>query len=231
MTPWEIFVNEFVTKQGYLTFLTGLKNTAIIAVFGLLIGIVIGTLIAVIKVVPKKNVFSKALEKIADIYVGFFRGTPMVVQLLIGYFILFPAMNIRIDAVFVAVAIFGMNSGAYVSEIMRSGLQSVDPGQTEAGRSLGMSYSATMIRVVLPQAIKNVVPTIGNEFISLLKETSIVSVIGLADLTRAFKAIADSTFEYFIPYIALALIYFVLVLIVTLIIKLLERRFAKSEKR
>jgi len=118
-----------------------------------------------------------------------------------------------------------------MAEIMRGGINAVDKGQFEAGRSLGLSFPVTMVRIVLPQAVKNVVPTIGNEFISLLKETSIVSVIGLADLTRAFKARADSTFEYFIPYIALALIYFVLVLIITVIIKLIERRLRKSEKR
>lgn len=231
MTPWEIFVNEFVTKQGYLTFLTGLKNTAIIAVFGLLIGIVIGTLIAVIKVVPKKNVFSKALEKIADLYVGFFRGTPMVVQLLIGYFILFPAMNIRIDAVFVAVAIFGMNSGAYVSEIMRSGLQSVDPGQTEAGRSLGMSYAATMFKIVIPQAIKNILPTLGNEFIVLVKETSVVSFIAVIDITKAFRSLADASYEYVVPYLMLALTYLIIVIGITALIRLMERRLKRSERR
>lgn len=231
MTPWEIFVNEFVTKQGYLTFLTGLKNTAIIAVFGLLIGIVIGTLIAVIKVVPQKNVFSKALEKIADIYVGFFRGTPMVVQLLIGYFILFPAMNIRIDAVFVAVAIFGMNSGAYVSEIMRSGLQSVDPGQTEAGRSLGMSYAATMFKIVIPQAIKNILPTLGNEFIVLVKETSVVTFIAVTDITKAFTSLADASYEYVVPYLMLALTYLIIVIGITALIRLMERRLKRSERR
>lgn len=231
MTPWEIFVNEFVTKQGYLTFLTGLKNTAIIAVFGLLIGIVIGTLIAVIKVVPKKNVFSKALEKIADIYVGFFRGTPMVVQLLIGYFILFPAMNIRIDAVFVAVAIFGMNSGAYVSEIMRSGLQSVDLGQTEAGRSLGMSYAATMFKIVIPQAIKNILPTLGNEFIVLVKETSVVSFIAVIDITKAFRSLADASYEYVVPYLMLALTYLIIVIGITALIRLMEGRLKRSERR
>ncbi len=127
--------------------------------------------------------------------------------------------------------IFGLNSGAYMAEIIRSGITSVDKGQMEAGRSLGLSFPITMVSVVLPQAIKNVVPTIGNEFISLLKETSIVSVIGLCDLTRAFKAIADSTFEYFVPYITLALIYFVLILIVSVIIRLIERRFKRNEKR
>lgn len=231
MTPWEIFINEFIEKEGYRTFLVGLQNTAIIAVFGLAIGIVIGTMIAVVKVVPQKNAFSKTLEKIADIYVGFFRGTPIVVQLLIGYFILFPALGIRIDAVFVAVAIFGMNSGAYVSEIMRSGLQSVDPGQTEAGRSLGMSYGVTMVRIVIPQAIKNMLPTLGNEFVVLVKETSVVSFIAVIDITKAFRSLADASYEYVVPYLMLALTYLIIVIGITALIRLMERRLKRSERR
>ncbi len=223
------FWNRVTNPGTAQAILSGLTNTLLIAVFGLILGFIIGCILATILIMPSENAVSKVFKRIADIYIAVFRGTPMMVQLLLMHFAVF--MSVRIDPVVEVSLIFGFNSGAYMAEIIRSGINAVDKGQMEAGRSLGMSYSATMIRVVLPQAIKNVVPTIGNEFISLLKETSIVSVIGLADLTRAFKAIADSTFEYFIPYIALALIYFVLVLIVTLIIKLLERRFAKSEKR
>lgn len=229
MSSFEIFWNRVSDPATTLAIFNGLKNTMLIAVFGLLLGFIIGCILASILIMPSNNLVAKVFKRIADFYIAVFRGTPMMVQLLLMHFAVFA--SVRIDPVVEVSLIFGFNSGAYMAEIIRSGINAVDRGQMEAGRSLGMGYVATMIRVVLPQAIKNVVPTIGNEFISLLKETSIVSVIGLADLTMVFKSIATATYEYFIPYIALALIYFVLVLIVTLIIKLLERRFAKSEKR
>ncbi len=229
MSSFEIFWERFSTPGTLKSVLTGLQNTAAIAVFGLILGFLIGCIIATVKIIPSQNIFVTILKRLADAYIAVFRGTPMMVQLLLLHFAVFIGVNI--PPVAEVSLIFGLNSGAYMAEIMRSGINSVDKGQMEAARSLGLSYFTAMIRVVLPQAVKNAVPTIGNEFISLLKETSIVSVIGLADITRAFKAIADSTFEYFIPYIALALIYFVLVMIISLIIKLIERRLKKSEKR
>jgi polar amino acid transport system permease protein len=209
--------------------LTGLQNTAIIAVLGLLLGFVIGCILSTIKIIPSKNPFITALKYVVDAYIAVFRGTPMMVQLLLLHFAVF--IGVDIPAVIEVSLIFGLNSGAYMAEIIRGGINSVDKGQMEAGRALGLNYTTTMVRIILPQAVKNILPTIGNEFISLLKETSIVSIIGLTDLTRAFKAIADSTYEYFVPYIALALIYFVLVMIISLLVKLLERRFAKSERK
>lgn len=229
MTNFEIFWNRFTSAGTQAAILTGLGNTVTIAVCGLLLGFIIGCLLASILIMPSGNIVAKFFKRVADLYIAVFRGTPMMVQLLLMHFAVFAA--VRIEPVVEVSLIFGFNSAAYMAEILRGGINAVDKGQMEAGRSLGMGYGATMLRVVLPQAIKNVVPTIGNEFISLLKETSIVSVIGLADLTRAFKAIADSTFEYFIPYIALALIYFVMVIVITLIIRLLERRLAKSERK
>lgn len=226
MSDFEIFWNRFTSAGTLKTVLTGLQNTAIIAVLGLLLGFLIGCLLTTAKLLPSKNVFVKVIKLFADAYIAVFRGTPMMVQLLLLHFAVF--IGVRIEPVIEVSLIFGLNSGAYMAEMIRSGINAVDRGQMEAGRSLGLSYSTTMLRIILPQAIKNILPSIGNEFISLLKETSIVSVIGLADLTRAFKAIADSTYEYFIPYIALALIYFVLVMIITLIIRLLERRLAKK---
>lgn len=212
--------------------LDGLYATIIIAVGGLAIGIVIGMLIAVTKVVPKYSPFVKVLSRISDIYVGFFRGTPMVVQLLLVYYVLLPAMSVRIDsAVTVAVIVFGLNSGAYVSEIMRSGINSVDQGQLEAGRALGLSYPVAMLRIVIPQAIKNIIPTLGNEFIVLVKETSVTSFITVVDLTRAFRGIASANYEYIIPYLMLAAFYLVIVILITMVIKLIERRFAKSDRR
>ncbi len=211
--------------------LDGLLTTVEIAVIGLLIGIVIGTLLAVVKVIPQYKVFPKVLSAIANVYVGFFRGTPMVVQLLIGYFVLLPALQIKVDAMVVATAIFGMNSGAYVCEIMRSGINSVDKGQLEAGRAVGLSYSKSVFAIVIPQAIKNILPTLGNEFISLIKETSVVSFIAVVDLTKAFRQIGDANYEYIIPYLMLAAVYLVLVLIITALVKFLERRMGKSDRR
>lgn len=229
MSSFEIFWERFSDPATFKSILTGLQNTAIIAVFGLFLGFLVGCVLATVKIIPSDNIFVKIAKRVVDAYIAVFRGTPMMVQLLLLHFAVF--IGIKISPVVEVSLIFGLNSGAYMAEIIRSGINSVDKGQMEAGRSLGLSFTATMVRVILPQAIKNVVPTIGNEFISLLKETSIVSIIGLADLTRSFKAIADSTFEYFVPYIALALIYFILILIVTLIIRLLEKRLARNEKR
>lgn len=229
MNSFEIFWNRFTSPGTLKSVLTGLQNTAIIAVFGLLLGFIIGCLLATVKIIKSKNYAVKGLQLVADAYIAVFRGTPMMVQLLLLHFAVF--IGVKIEPVVEVSLIFGLNSGAYMAEIIRSGINSVDKGQIEAGRALGLGFGTTMIKIVLPQAIKNILPTIGNEFISLLKETSIVSVIGLADLTRSFQAIADSTFEYFIPYIALAIIYFVMVMIITVAIKLLERRLKKGDKR
>ena len=228
---WDNFYLQFVTRGGYKTVLEGLGTTVQIAVWGLVIGVILGTLIALVKVMPKSSLIAKILNVICDIYVGFFRGTPMVVQLLIGYYVLLPSLGIVVtDAAIVAIIIFGLNSGAYVSEIMRAGIQSVDAGQLEAGRAVGMPYWTAMMKIVIPQSIKNILPTLGNEFIVLIKETSVVSFIAVTDITKAFRAIGDANYEYVIPYIMLALVYLVLVMLITLGIKLMERRFRRSER-
>ncbi|MBR6751293.1 MAG: amino acid ABC transporter permease [Clostridia bacterium] len=227
-TAWDIFTNSLIKEEGYKDVLQGLMNTLEIAILGLIIGIAIGTIIAIVKVIPKYKKLPRILEKIADIYVGFFRGTPMIVQLLIGKYILLA--KVPIDDVLIAVVIFGLNSGAYVSEIMRSGIQSVDVGQLEAGRALGMSYASTMMRVIIPQAIKNILPTLGNEFIVLVKETSVVSFIAVIDITKAFRSMADATYEYIVPYLMLALIYLIIVMLITVLIKIMERRLKKSDR-
>jgi polar amino acid transport system permease protein len=170
------------------------------------------------------------LKKVCDVYVAVFRGTPMVVQLLLMHFALFPALGLMIDSVLEAVIIFGMNSGAYMAEVLRGGINAVDNGQMEAGRSLGFGFGQTMLRIVLPQAIKNILPTLGNEFIALIKETSVVSFIAVMDVTKALKSIAESTYEYFVPYIVLAIVYLVLVLLITWLIQIMEKRLAKNER-
>ncbi|MBR2987272.1 MAG: amino acid ABC transporter permease [Clostridia bacterium] len=230
MAAWDSFYRQLITLEGYKNVLQGLLNTAYIAVFGLLIGMMIGCLLATTKILPQKKWYVKVLSRFTDGYVALFRGTPMVVQLLIIHFVLFPALGIHISSVVEAIIAFGLNSGAYVSEIMRGGILSVDKGQTEAGRALGFGYGKTMLKIVLPQAIKNVIPTLGNEFITLLKETSVVSFIAVVDITKAFQNIANSTYEYIVPYIVLALCYLVIVLIVTGLIKLVERRLRAGDR-
>ena len=183
VNQFNAFWKLFYTNGGYKrVFSEGLKNTLLIAILGLLIGIVIGTIIAAIKVMPKYKTLPKVLNGICTVYVGFFRGTPIVVQLLLAYYVLFPMMGISIGSLNTCVLVFGLNSGAYVSEIMRAGIQSVDVGQMEAGRALGFSYSTTMMKIIVPQAIKNILPTLGNEFIALIKDTSVVSFVAAVDL-------------------------------------------------
>ena len=228
--PWPLFYKQFIEKEGYKEALIGLLRTIGIAVFGLVIGIILGTLIALIRVMPKDNVIAKFLNYLCTIYVGFFRGTPMVVQLLIGYFVLLPSLHISIDGMWVAVAIFGLNSGAYVSEIMRGGILSVDGGQLEAGRAVGLPFWTAMLKIVIPQSIKNILPTLGNEFIVLIKETSVVSFIAVVDITKAFRAIGDANYEYVIPYLMLAAVYLVLVIGISAGVKSLEKRMAKNER-
>ena len=209
----------------------GLTNTVKIAVLGLVIGIILGTLIAVIKVAPKYKRVMRILDKICAVYVAIFRGTPMVVQLLLAYYCILPAFGVTgVNAVSVGIEVFGMNSGAYVSEIMRGGIGAVDVGQLEAARALGLSYPVAMLKVVVPQAIKNVIPTIGNEFITLIKETSVLSFVTVYDLYTVFESMVGLTYEPMVPYLAMALIYIVLVLIITFLIKIVENVLAKSDR-
>lgn len=211
--------------------ITGFFNTIKVAVLGLIIGILIGTLIAVVKVAPKYNRAVRIMDKICAVYVAIFRGTPMVVQLLLAYYVLLPMLGVKeVDSLVVGIVVFGMNSGAYVSEIMRGGINSVDKGQMEAGRALGLSYGTTMIKVVIPQAVKNILPTLGNEFITLIKETSVLSFITVYDLYTALSTIGSKNYEKMVPYLVMAAIYIVLVLLITLLVKLLENRFAKSDR-
>ena len=226
----EKFLDILVNKGGYKEVLTGLQNTMIIAVAGLLIGIVIGTLIATIRVMPKYKAVVRAMDKFCSFYVGLFRGTPMVVQLLVFYYVMLPLMGVKMSSVLVAITVFGLNSGAYISEIMRGGILSVDPGQMEGGRSVGLSYGTTMLKIVIPQAVKNILPTMGNEFIALVKETSVVSFVGAKDLYLAFQSIGSGTYEYMVPYLAMAIIYIVIVCLITLGIKIMERRLRKSDR-
>ena len=225
------FVKQFITNKGYESVLDGLLKTVEIAVFGLLIGVFIGTLIAIVRVMPKYKRLPRILDKVCVCYLEIFRGTPIVVQLLIGYWVLLPALGISVSSgVPVAIIVFGLNSGAYVSEIMRGGINSVDAGQLEAGRAVGLPYHVAMIKIVIPQAIKNILPTLGNEFIVLIKETSVVSFVAVTDLYKSFKQLGDPTYNYVVPYLMLALTYLVLVLLISWGVRTLEKKLKKSER-
>lgn len=220
---------KLIFGKNFTYVLEGLGYTLLITFCAFLIGIILGTLVAILKLSPSRNPIVIFFRWIAKGYVAIFRGTPIAVQLLLIYFAML--LPLRIPKILCAILIFGLNSGAYVSEIMRGGILSVDSGQMEAGRALGLSYSITMGKIIVPQAVKNTVPTLSNEVVSLLKETSIASMIAVTDLTMAFQRIASATYDYFVAYAVLAIIYFILVSILTYLIRIMERRLRKSDKR
>ena len=222
------FVLAFVEGDRWKLYFKGLGVTLEIALFAAILGMVIGTVVALMRLSQKRNGKKTIWARIAGIYVDVIRGTPSVLQLLIMCFIV---MKNSQNGVLVASLSFGINSGAYVSEIVRAGILAVDKGQTEAGRSLGLSKAQTMIYIVIPQAIKNVLPPIGNEFIVLLKETAIVGYVSLTDLTRAANQITSRTYEAFMPLIGAAVIYFTVIKILTILLDKLERRLRKSDNR
>ena len=221
------FEKTFIREDRYIDFLSGLGNTLIITLGATVLGVLIGAMIAVIKTIHKQTGKMKIVNGICEAYTTIIRGTPVVVQLLIMYFIVF-ANSTR--PVLVGIIGFGINSGAYVAELMRAGINAVDIGQTEAGRSLGLSRGVTMRTIVLPQAIKNVLPAIGNEFISLLKETSVIGYLGVMDMTRVAQRVISRTADPYFPYIAIALVYLGMVCILNYFVKKLEKRLAKSDR-
>ena len=221
------FISNFIDDNRWRYITDGLKITLLVTVFAVLIGVVLGFLIAIVRTTHDKTGKLKILNAICKVYLTVIRGTPVVVQLLIIYFVIFGSMDI--SKVIVAVMAFGLNSGAYVAEIFRSGIMSVDSGQFEAGRSLGFNYAQTMIYIIMPQAFKNVLPALGNEFIVLLKETSVSGYIALQDLTKGGDIIRSRTYDAFMPLIAVALIYLAMVLIFTKLVNILERRLRSSD--
>ena len=233
------FYNVFIDGAKWKWIVTGLKNTLLITLLAVIIGIVIGIVISAIRSTYDKNEESlkknggvgywviRILNAICKLYLTVIRGTPVVVQLMIFYFVIFAWST---NGVMVATIAFGLNSGAYVAEIFRGGIMSIDNGQFEAGRSLGFNYFQTMIYIIIPQVIKTVLPTLCNEFIVLLKETSVAGYVGIMDLTKAGELIKGRTFSAFMPLIAVALVYLVVVVILTKLVNLLERRLRRSER-
>lgn len=223
----EKFIQNFIEEDRYMYLVQGLGTTFTITIFAAIIGIILGFIIAIIRSTADKTGKLKVLDMICRAYLTIIRGTPAMIQLLIMFYVVFVSSN---NKVFVAIMTFGINSGAYVAEIVRSGIMSVDNGQMEAGRSLGFNYAQTMWYVIMPQAFKNVLPALVNEFIVLLKETSICGYIGLMDLTRGGDIIRSRTYEAFLPLIAVAIIYLVIVMLLTAFVNRLERRLRASER-
>lgn len=222
------FTAAFITGDRWKLYFEGLAVTLEVSIAAALIGIVIGTIVALMKLSTRKDGKPTLLSYIANIYIDVIRGTPSVLQVMIMYFAIMASCS---SAVLVASLTFGINSGAYVAEIIRAGILAVDKGQTEAGRSLGLNSVQTMRYIVLPQAFKNVLPPLGNEFIVLIKETAIVGYVGMSDLTRVANQITTKTYDAFTPLIGAAVIYFVLIKILTKLLEMLERRLRKSDIR
>ncbi|MCL2865183.1 MAG: amino acid ABC transporter permease [Lachnospiraceae bacterium] len=220
------FYLNFIAEDRWRFIVNGLGVTLRVTFFALIMGLFLGFLVAIIRSTHDKTGKLKFFNVLCNVYLTVIRGTPVVVQLLILFFVVFPGGTSQI---LVAIVAFGINSGAYQAEIFRSGIMAVDNGQFEAGRSLGFNYLKTMFYIVLPQAVKNILPALGNEFIVLMKETSISGFIALQDLTRAGDIIRSRTFDAFMPLLAVALIYLVLVVILSSLIKLLERRLRSSD--
>jgi len=223
------FILNFVSEDRWRYLANGLLVTLKLTMFAVLLGLIIGFTIAIIRNVHDNTGKLKVLNFLCNVYLTIIRGTPVVVQLLIIYFVIFG--SVRIDKALTAILAFGINSGAYQAEIFRAGIQSIPRGQMEAGRSLGFSYFQTMALVIMPQAIRNVIPTLLNEFITLLKETSVAGYIALEDLTKGGDIIRSRTYSAFMPLIAVALIYLVMVLILERLVKMIERRLNKNDKR
>ncbi len=222
------FQIAFLEGDRWKLYLSGLGVTLQVAVFAAVLGVAIGTVVALMKLSVRKDGKRSVFSVIAQIYIDIIRGTPSVLQLLIMWFIVMRGSK---NGALIAILTFGINSGAYVSEIMRAGIQAVDHGQMEAGRSLGLSKGQTMRYIILPQAVKNVLPPIGNEFIVLLKETAIVGYVSLSDLTRTASQVSSRTFEAFMPLVGAAVIYFIIIKILSKMIEKLERRLRKGDHR
>jgi len=227
MTFIERFTQNFIDEDRYLYLVKGLGNTAIITIFAVLLGILLGMIVAIVTTTHNKNGELKILNAVCSVYLTIIRGTPVMVQLLIMFYVIFASST---NKILVAILTFGINSGAYVAEIVRSGIQSIDNGQFEAGRSLGFTYGQTMRFIIMPQAIKNVLPALMNELIVLLKETSVCGYIGLMDLTKGGDIIRSRTYEAFLPLIAVAIIYLVIVCGLQALARKIEWRLNASER-
>ena len=232
------FYQAFIEADRWKQYLGGVGTTLLVTAIALCIGVALGMLVAVVRTAYDQQrpgqgltpgrVLLWPLNLVCRVYTTVIRGTPMMVQLMIMGFVIFKSSR---NLTMVGALTLGINSGAYVSEIVRGGLMSLDPGQMEAGRAVGLSFATTMMKIVIPQAVKNILPTLGNEFIALIKETSVVSFVGAADLYVAFNYIGSNSYEFMVPYLVMAVIYIVIVMLISLAIKLMERSLRKSDRR
>ena len=216
--------STFVVDGRWQWFVSGLGYTLLISLFSVLLGLVIGILMALMRLSK-----SKILRAVSGIYIDIIRGTPTMVQLLIIYFVIFA--NVHIDKWVVGFIAFGINSGAYIAEIVRGGILSVNIGQTEAGRSLGMTHTQTMASIVMPQAMKNILPALGNEFVVLIKETAVIGMIANIDLVGAARKVQSLTYDYLIPLLSIAVIYYVVIKIISTLLSKVEKGMRKADKR
>ena len=232
MSTWESFEKAFLVSNRYVAYLEGFRTTLIISFFAVLLGVCAGLILAIIKYMAnhmERNIILTVLNWIANIYIAIIRGTPVYVQLLIMYFVIFSKSDL--PPIVSAIICFGINSSAYVAEIIRAGIEAVDAGQMEAGRSLGLGWTQTMLSIIMPQAIKNILPALGNEFIVLIKETAVVGTITVLDVTRVAHNVAMLTVEYLPPLLITAAMYLVVVIILTKLLGMFERRLAQSDRR
>ena len=224
----DTFLKVFIDDDRWKLYLEGMGNTLLMSILAIIIGIIIGLTVAVIKNINKNTGKLNILNWLGNGYVNIIRGIPVMLQLFIIYFVILAGVN---PPEMVAAIAFGINSGAYVAEIFRGGIMSVDKGQMEAGRSLGLSYGKTMSKVIVPQALKNSIPPLGNEFIALIKETAIVGSLGIVDLTKVAEGIKSATFEVFMPLMISAVFYLIIIGVLTKVMSIIERRLGKSDTR
>ena len=221
------YYRAFIAEQRYLMYLDGLKMTLLVSLLAIILGVALGTILALMRMTAERRGKSTLLSKIAYVYIDIIRGTPTVTLLLIMCFVVLKG----VDGLIVGTVTFGLNSAAYVAEIIRAGILAVDHGQMEGGRSLGLSYGQTMKDIILPQAVKNILPALGNEFIVLIKETAILGYVSIVDLTKVADFVTSRTYEAFAPLIGTAIIYYLVVKVLTLVLGAVERRLRQSDKR
>ncbi|MCI8549278.1 MAG: amino acid ABC transporter permease [Lachnospiraceae bacterium] len=226
---WEQFYTAFLEKDRYLAFLKGFGTTLEVSFFAVILGVALGVILAIAKYMAANHKGCRPLGWIANIYITIIRGTPVYVQMLIIYYLILTARGI--PAIISGVLCFGINSSAYVAEIIRAGIEAVDRGQMEAGRSLGLSEMRTMKSIIMPQAVRNILPALGNEFIVLIKETAVIGGITVLDVTKVAMNVGNSNYDYLTPLLIAALMYLVVVIILTKLLSMFERRLAKSDRR
>ncbi|MFI3166844.1 MAG: amino acid ABC transporter permease [Bacillota bacterium] len=230
ITIWQRIYNTTINKNFYTLYISGIGVVFSVAIGACVLGILLGSLVAYARIAPQDKLINRILARFCKVYVTFIRGMPLAILLLIMYYIVFSSMKTVWNGVLIGIITFGLNSGAYVSEILRGGISAVDKGQLEAGRSLGFTWGQSMTRIVLPQGIKSTVPSLFNEFIMLVKETSILGFVGIVDLTKGAQMVISQTYDVYVPYLLIAAIYLIIILLLEQLQKRIERRLGKGDR-